>query len=376
MLLVVSIVFFVVYTVSLGTIVAVGLQRQKRKERRHVVPVGINPEEVVVLIPFRNEEKRLEPLLKSLKNLKRYPGEFVFIDDHSDDRSVTMIEAAMDGCNYSILPLPAGVEGKKRALRYAIQHTESTWILTMDADIHVPSDYFVNLSRMERADMYVLPAIMEPGNWMEHFYAIDLYLVNAVNAGLSGLARPIVASGANLLYSRQTFHLVDNFVSHAHAASGDDTYLLRDFRLNLTDVRVSTDPGLAVFTETPHSLKELIDQRLRWIGKTGNMKDLLSTLLGILQVSLTAGFIALLVWSCLQQEWIMSLAIWVLKTLIDMTLFYGFFSRTRRVDSWWFIPLYELVFPFYSLAILVLMPIYKPKWKGRAIYAGKSLANQ
>lgn len=368
MLLVTSIIFFVVYAFSLGTIVSVGLQRQMRKERREPGGHRINPDDIVVLIPFRNEEKRLNPLLESLQKLKRYPGQLIFIDDHSEDNSAAMIELAMEGRNYRILTLPEGVEGKKRALRYAIQRTESTWILTMDADIVVPAGYFEQVAQLECADMYVLPAIMVPETWMEHFYAIDLYLVNAVNAGLSGLARPIVASGANLLYRRETFLLVDNFVSHAHAASGDDTYLLRDFRLNLTDVRVSTDPALAVYTETPHSAKELIDQRLRWIGKTGDMKDFLSTLLGMLQVSLTAGFIALLVWSIVQEFWLEATAFLVLKTLLDMTLFYGFFSRTRRVPSWWFIPLYELVFPIYSLLLLLLMPFYKPKWKGRAIY--------
>lgn len=371
MLLIASIVFFAVYAVSLGTIVSVGLLRQLKKERSHVQGNRIDPNQVVVLIPFRNEEQRLAPLLSSLQAITRGPGKIVFIDDHSDDASAKMIHEAMTGGNYSILTLPDGIEGKKRALRYGIQHTESRWILTMDADIRVPKDYFVKLANLAQADMYVLPAIMEPATRLEHFYAIDLYLVNAVNAGLSGLARPIVASGANLLYSRDTFLLVDNFVSHAHAASGDDTYLLRDFRLNLTDVRVSTDPGIAVFTETPHSFRELIDQRLRWIGKTGDMKDLLSTLLGLLQVFLTAGFMALLVWSMIQQTWSMTLAFLVLKTFIDMTLFYGFFSRTRRLSSWWYIPLYEVVFPFYSLLILLLMPFYKPKWKGREIYVRK-----
>jgi hypothetical protein len=45
-----------------------------------------------------------------------------------------------------------------------------------------------------------------------------------------------------------------------------------------------------------------------------------------------------------------------------------YFNRINRMTTWLFIPVYELLFPFYSLLLLVLVPTYKPKWKGREIY--------
>lgn len=370
MLLLSCIVFVAAYSLLIGTIVSVGLIRQKQKERKYVGG-QIQLDEVVVLIPFRNEAHRISGLLNSIKKLNKHPRSFVFIDDHSSDGTAELVTTALEGIDHSILSLPEDVTGKKRALRFATKHTSSTWILTMDADVTLEAGYFDHLSQLGEADMYILPAIMVPVKTYEHFYAIDLYLVNAINAGLAGIARPIVASGANLLYRRSTFQLVDNLLSHGHSASGDDTYLLRDFRLNRTDVRMITDPKLAVFTETPQSLREFVDQRLRWVGKTGNMKDFLSTVLTVVQIVLTAGFMAILVAGFVAQNYALVAAIAGLKIAVDMSLFYGFFSRTKCLKSWWFIPVYEVIFPLYTLMMLVLVFTYRPKWKGRAIYEAK-----
>jgi hypothetical protein len=54
--------------------------------------------------------------------------------------------------------------------------------------------------------------------------------------------------------------------------------------------------------------------------------------------------------------------------LIDMLLFQAYFSRLKRLGSWFLIPIYELLFPIYTLIIAVLLPFYKPKWKGRELW--------
>ena len=216
--------------------------------------------------------------------------------------------------------------------------------------------------------MYVLPAIMVSKKWYEHFYEIDLILVTAANAGLAGLSRPIMASGANLLYNTETFQKVDDVESHIHMASGDDTYLLRDFRENNTDVRLHTSRKCAVTTETPQSFKEFIDQRLRWIGKTGDIKDVLSTTLAVVQAVLTIGFFGLLIWSVLESNWKFTVLLLGLKSITDLFLFFPYFNRIKRLRSWFFIPVYEIFFPLYTLLIIVLLFTYKPKWKGRSIY--------
>lgn len=361
------IVFILIYAFVVSVIGLIGYLSQQAKERDYKTG-GILLEEVCLLIPFRDEEARIHVLLDSLNNSSELPGEILFIDDHSSDQTVQKIQQSLQNVNFSIISLPDGVTGKKAALRYAMTLTSATYLHTMDADVVFESNLFSNIQKLSDADMYILPAIMAPENAREYFYTIDLYLVNAINAGLTGLARPIIASGANLLYRKSTFYLVDNYISHAHSASGDDTYLLRDFRLNSTDVRLITTADFAVRTETPHSFKQMLDQRLRWVGKTSNMKDLLSSMVGLLQFVLTLAFFVLLIWGIIEKEWQQVLALIGLKSAVEWMSFYPFFSQTKTMKGWLFLPIYQFYFPVYSIILVVAMLVYKPTWKNRKIY--------
>lgn len=361
--------YFILYITLIGFIVFVGFYFQRGKENNYAnKPAAIMLDEIVVLIPFRNEEHRISVLLDSIKRIQTHPKEYVFVNDHSNDNGSKLISNELGTLNFRVIDLPDDVMGKKMALRYAIEKTESTYILTFDADVVLDQNYFNSIANLSDADMYVLPAVMKAKRLIEYIYEIDLVLVNAANTGLSGLSRPIMASGANLLYRRDTFNRVDNVQSHISSASGDDTYLLRDFRENKTSVRLNSDISCAIHTETPQSLKEFIDQRLRWIGKTGDIRDHLSTSLAIIQSFLTLFFLSLLIFSLITANWELLAVLFISKTAIDMVVFFPYFTRIKRLTTWFFIPLYEIIFPFYVLTILILMFFYKPKWKGRKIY--------
>lgn len=365
--------YFGTYTFGLGLIVVFGLLRQAEKEERYRSgEPKVDPNDIIVLIPFRNEELRISVLLASLKKLKRHPSQYVFIDDHSDDNTCELIRNELGDIPFKILHLPDPITGKKRALRYAIDQTVEPYILTWDADVVVEPDYFDQLASLQRAEMYVLPAVLVADNFPKRFFEIDVVLVNAVNAGLAGLTRPIMSSGANFFYERKAFEDADDFESHKHAASGDDTYLLRDFRNKGKEVRLISDRRNAITTETPQSVREFIDQRLRWIGKTGDLKDNLSTYLALFQSILTFIYIAGLLYFTVYQDWKLVGIIYFGKTILDLMLVAPFFYRIRRMGTYVLLPIYEVLFPIYNLLIVLLLPFYKPKWKGRGIYEKKT----
>ena len=215
--------------------------------------------------------------------------------------------------------------------------------------------------------MYILPVVFNAKNWLESLFELDPLLVNAANCGISGWNRPILASGANLMFSRTAFQELDNFARHKHIASGDDMYALRDFREGGAEIRLITGSALAVSTETPQSVKEFFHQRLRWIAKTGDVKDALSTLLAIFQVLVTCTFLGLLLFSAFQLEWKSFWAIVGLKTSVDLVQFFPYFFRVKRLRILLFIPFYEVLFPIYSLSILIAVLFVKPIWKGRIL---------
>lgn len=362
-------IYFVVYAGLLGTITLVGYFLQRQKESKRICEeAGIDLAELVVIIPFRNEEKRLNVLLESISNSVLHPKRYVFVDDHSTDNSCSFIKERLnDSIPYQIISLEEGVEGKKLAIRKGIEFSESEYVLGWDADCSFSRDYFTQLKSLPAADLYVMPAVMLAEREFEHLYEVDLLLVNAANCGVSGLLRPIMASGANMLYKRSAFQSYDQYASHSHMPSGDDIYLLRDFRRGKANVHLVTDRSLAVYTETPQSFSEFIHQRLRWIAKTGDVKDHLSTSLAILQGLLTIGFVTLMALTIFQQEWKWASVVFIVKSVIDLLFFLPFFNRMGRMRSWLYIPIYELLFPFYTLMIVMMMYTFKPTWKGRKL---------
>lgn len=362
-------IFLLIYTLFLLVIVVFGYLAQRLRENgyRGTEKDHIDLGELVVIVPFRNEQERIGVLLKSIRKLTYLPKEFVFVDDHSCDSTVELIHQLPTEITYRVLSLPEGIQGKKAGIRHAIEHSDSMYILTIDADVELQPDYFLQITRMGNADMYLMPAVMVANKMHQHLFEVDLLLINAINTGLSGLIRPIIASGANLLFKRSAFKKLDRLETHAHMPSGDDIYLLRDFRVGKAETRLMSDPRTAVHTETPQSFKEFIHQRLRWIAKTGDVKDHLSTSLAVIQALFTFVFVVLIVYLCCTGESRTALTAFLAKTGIDMLAFLPYFNRVRRIRSWLFIPVYELIFPIYSLVILGMMYFFKPEWKGRKL---------
>ena len=362
-------VFLSCYSCLLISILGIGSILQRIKEKKYLMEKKISLDEVTLIIPFRNEEKRIDGLLQSLKVNSKLPTQIVFVNDHSDDLSCSKITEELGKLNnLQLLNLPSGIFGKKQAIRYGVNLTKTEFVLTMDADVYFESTYFEELEKLAEADLYLLPAVLKATNPIHHLFEIDLLLINALNTGLNGLSRPIIASGANLLFKRKSFLEFDRFEMHKHIPSCDDIYLLRDFRDAKADVRLVARRSFKVETETPQSFKEFIHQRIRWIAKTGNVNDHLSTILAIIQFIFIISFWSIEIKLLVENEYQSAFILFGLKTGLDMLFFFYFFNEFNRLTAWLLIPIYQLIFPIYNLILLFLLPFFKPKWKGR--YSG------
>jgi len=362
-------VFLSCYSCLLISILGIGSILQRIKEKKYLKGTKISLDEVTLMIPFRNEEKRIDGLLQSLNVSSKLPAQIVFVNDHSDDLGCSkIIEYLGKFNNLQLLNLPSGIFGKKQAIRYGVKLIKTEFVLTMDADVYFKSTYFEELEKLAEADLYLLPAVLKATNPIHHLFEIDLLLINALNTGLNGLSRPIIASGANLLFKRKSFLEFDRFETHKHIPSGDDIYLLRDFRDAKADVRIVARRSFQVETETPQSFNEFIHQRIRWIAKTGNVNDHLSTVLAIIQFVFIFSFWSIEIKLLLENEHQLAFILFGMKTVLDMLFFFNFFREFKRFTAWLLLPIYQLIFPIYNLILLFLLPFFKPIWKGR--YSG------
>ncbi|MFK8162678.1 MAG: glycosyltransferase [Lewinella sp.] len=250
-----------------------------------------------MVVPFRNEERRLPTLLASLR-AQHYPAkafEVVFVDDHSEDGGAELLaklstsevggaagageEIKKQGkLNFKVLSLADHLNGrevvafKKEALAYAIGASKADVILTTDADCELPVDL---LSRIAAAftpatDVVLGPVLIGAGDGLLHaFQALDLAGYQLYTAAMVAGGAPGLANGACLAFRRQRFLEVEGYAGVDHLPSGDDVLLLHKF--NQAGFRSAWVPGrVPVRTRVVAGYRAFWRQRLRWAGKAGS----------------------------------------------------------------------------------------------------------
>jgi cellulose synthase/poly-beta-1,6-N-acetylglucosamine synthase-like glycosyltransferase len=361
-----STVYLLIYLFLLALIVGVGGIRHKFKARSKTTET-ISLDKITVLIPFRNESESLPRIIQSIKNSMKLPLEIIFINDHSEDTSLAFLQQHVNDLPITLVSLPDQKIGKKEALRYGMEHAHGDYYLTLDADVFFGPNYFSELEKLPTAALWILPAILIGRSKRQLWQEIDLHIMNAINVGLYGLFRPVIASGANLLFSKSAFLASDDYSSHQHISSGDDLFLLRDFRKNNKDVRLISEPSLAVYTYAPEGLVAFLHQRIRWISKTNKVKDHFATSLGGIQTVLSLVFYTLLGIYLFKAEYSEMLFLLIVKTGLDLIFYAGYFLKFKRIFVWLLIPGYQVLFPCYNLLLLILIPTFRAKWKDRKV---------
>ncbi len=353
----------------MGTGILIGYYLQSKKEKKNNLSEEskINLDELIVIIPFRNEENNLEKLINSIENLDSLPLKFLFIDDHSTDNSIQKINKLTSRIPYEILSLPESKKGKKEAIRFGVNHQKCDFNLTWDADIEIPNHYFIKIAELQDLDLYVLPVIMKGQKVIENYFESDHAITNAINTAVSGLSRPFIASGANLLIKQKSFFEVDGYQSHSHISSGDDLFLLRDFRNNNKKIALSTDKNLAVTTNTPTTINEFFNQRLRWIGKGKKVNDNLSNGLAVIAFIINMIFLVIFCYYLFQLNWNQLITFFLLKSTIDLIVYFPYFQKINRLKTCISLPLYALIQPIYLIILCILLITYEPKWKDRKV---------
>lgn len=362
-------IFLISYSIF-GCFILIGFYFQFKKEKKNLNETSnlINLNQLTVIIPFRNEEENLPFLIQSIQNQTCYPFHFLFVDDHSIDDGSKLIEKLNEPIKYTVLHSPAEIEGKKAVIRYAMQYIHTEFILTLDADVQFTSNYFSSLQLLTKKDLLILPVIMEGKKWKEKLFELDYAFSNSLNTSIAGLIRPFVASGANLLFRKDIFLEYDSYNQHKNISSGDDVFLLRDFQKNKCDVEIVTSLSNAVYTKTPQTLKSFIEQRLRWIGKSHKVNDILSNILAIIAGSVHLLFIIGVIHFIQSKDWTHLGKFFIFKSGLEMIMNYPYFKKIKRIETWFLIPISSIIYPFYIIVLLFLSISFQPKWKGRTIY--------
>ncbi|MDG1841626.1 MAG: glycosyltransferase [Crocinitomicaceae bacterium] len=333
------------------------------KERKRKGNEKIKLGDLTVIIPFRDEESRIKSILNSYENSLKTPAEIIFVNDHSSDNSVDEIKKHLGKLPFQIIQLNKNESGKKTAIQKGVLHSKKSFILTQDADIEFSSNYFSNLEKINQDNLIILPVIFQS----KKIINTDVILANALNYSATGFSRPVLASGANLIFKKEHYINYAEIDSHKHLASGDDIFLLNAFLKNNLTVFLCADKKVAVKTSSEKTLKNILRQRARWISKTKHVNDLYAIILAIIQMLISSTYPILIIYGVMELKLLDLILFILIKALIDQVSLGLYFIRLRLIKEFLFLPFYSVIYPFYSLLILINSMLLKQEWKGREI---------
>ncbi len=235
------------------------------------------PDEFIsVLIPFRNEEKNILKVLKSIES-QDYPEEkfeAIFIDDISSDNSKSLLEKNIRKKNIKVISVPEDYSvkaHKKRAIRYGIENSNGEIIVTTDADcIHKSVWLKTLLSYFDDKTGFVSgPVKFSDGkNLFAKLQQLEFAGLVITGAGLIGKQYPTICNAANIAYRRKVFHQVGGFSLQMNLSSGDDELLMQKiFQDTDYKIKFALDKNAIVETEPNASLRDFYYQRKRWASK-------------------------------------------------------------------------------------------------------------
>ena len=340
------------------------LRKNKLSKSEESVPF------ITLIIPYRNEEYRIQNLLTSLESQKDISSvsKIIFVDDHSTDSTRKNINnwSSKQDFNCESLFLDKH-HGKKRAIDLGVQNSFSEFVMIMDADISFNDIFFASIKKNIDLsyDLY-LTAVVENNGVV--WSRILSYSISVISIGMANLGIPILANGAGLIFRRKSYNELMPFYSNFNISSGDDMFLLNSFLSNKKSIKTLFNSNLFIETQGSKDIKDLVERSLRWSGKMKMNGLLITKLVGLLVVICNLLIIPLVALSIFKFQWLFFLLL-LLKLLPDLLVLItgSFFYKENKLWKY-SLPMF-LLYPLIIVIIILLQAIkYKVKWKERDLF--------
>ena len=334
-----------------------------------------------VIIPARNEATNIAKCINSIcaNNYPTHLYEIIVVDDYSEDETSSIVKQLQQ--QYSNLKLVKLNEilgetnlnsYKKKSIEIGIANAVNEFIICTDADCIVPKNwlmYFDGFLQKTRAVFVAAPVeFIKENSLLNDFQYIDFLAMQSITAAAVTKGFQAMCNGANMAYSRNVFYQVDGFKNIDNIASGDDMLLMQKIKAKFpTRVGYLFAKEAVVKTPAAPSIKEFLNQRIRWASKSKNYKDfnvlLVLLLVYLLNISLALGFIiGLFNISLLVKIFLLI----VLKSGVE---FY-FLDKSKNMFSGFSYLKFLVLQPFHMVYIILagwLGYFKKYEWKGRKV---------
>jgi len=332
-----------------------------------------------VIIPVRNEAENIGALLRDLENQTLSPQLFEVwvVDDESTDQTAAIVTdfAGKSLLNLHLIRMEKmeSASPKKRAIQTAVKVARGKLIVTTDGDCRVSEKWLREILAfyLRTGARCISGPVTFTGERKVTDYLQTVEFASLVGSGACAmkLGKPNMCNGANFAYEKKVFEEVGGFEGVDQIASGDDELLMHKIHdLYPGSVEFLKSPGAVVRTAPHQTWKGFRNQRQRWASKwrfyrTASPK-ILAIYIFICNACLLAGGLAVV--SGMLSGYVFG-AVFLLKILPEW-LFVGsvlrFMQKGRAVV---YIPLVQLLYPFYVVYFGLAGQKSAYEWKGRKL---------
>lgn len=329
---------------------------------------------ISIIVAMKNERRYVRSCLEALIN-QTYPKdrlEIIIVDDGSTDETLNILSEYQN--KYSFLKInrnestPAGLSGKKYALKKAIANSTGEILLFTDADCVPPPDWAYAMLSCFASEVGLVagfsPLIDPTNSIIGKLLLLDSLVNGSVAAGSIGLGGAATCTGRNLAYRRVVYDQVNGFNKIMHSVSGDDDLFLQLVHKE-TDwkIRFSNEKDAIVPSYQSKTIKEFFTQKKRHLsaGKYYNLK--LQIAYFLFHTSNLFLFAFFLISIILGQNILLAALLLFNKFLIDWLIFLAAGKTFKiRPDMKYFL-LWEIFFVLYHLIISPASWFGKIRWK-------------
>lgn len=342
---------------------------------------------ISIIIAARNEEKAIVSCLSSIKN-QTYAAdafEIILVDDHSADATVATVQSLKIE-NLKIIQLK-DVTGeskinsyKKKAIESAITIAKGDLIITTDADCIVPPAWLETFAifYMQKKPVFIAAPVVYADYFsadsfftklLKIFQSLDFMTLQGITGASVSKGFHNMCNGANLAYTKEVFVEVNGFEGIDAIASGDDMLLMDKIQKNYPKrIQFLKSVHAIVETQPAASLKEFMNQRIRWASKADRYTDRKITFVLLLVYIFNAWiFITAIASFFSNSSFYVLLLMLIVKTSAELFFLYpvaNFFNKLKLL--WWFVPAQ----PFHIIYTIVagwLGKFGSYTWKGRMV---------
>lgn len=366
----------------------------------YTASASLRQTKISVIIPARNEEKNIGPLLQALLE-QTYPSglvEIIVVDDHSTDDTAGIVRQFP---GVKLIPLQEdGINSyKKKAIETGIAAAEGELIVTTDADCMPMPDWLKTIASFKEENnsaFLAAPVVLNPAfaeasagkpnlpkirdrlssrsggesnNLLSIFQQLDFMVLQGITGAAVYKKKLSMCNGANLAYERKIFYAVNGFTGIDNIASGDDMLLMHKiWKKYPGKVHYLKSKEAIVSTRPMQTWKDFFNQRFRWASKARHYGDKRIIAVLALVYFFNLSFLSLFIAGCRNsQYWIWLIGLWIAKTMIELPFVYtvsSFFGKKSLIKHFFF---FQPLHIFYTILSGLFGQFGKYEWKGRRI---------